>query len=172
MQTVAYTLAREKLHDIVDGINDEINTATAEVNYAAYLLQTDIQKVTDFNALAKTTFAFLQTKANILPSTEAVFWANMQGDLVRSIIENNAITTEVIKWHQPLATRYITIYNAQGGLRIRHSTAKTYDYDPRQQPWFKQAIANKKTIATDLYQYVNFNVPAWGDDNCCTCLSR
>lgn len=141
-EAVAFKIMGERSESIDRRIDTEVTAVKSEAQYTAYLLQSGLQNLDDFPALSKITYGFLKTQASILPSVQAVFYGNQQGDFVRSAIQNNgSVTSQVIKFHKP---------------------SKISVYDPRQRPWYIQAQAAKQTITTDLDQYANFGQPAWG----------
>lgn len=154
IKTIAYKLASERSIDLDKGINDELATAKSEANYAVYLLQSWQQNSANLIDIAKITQGVLQTKAKVLPSVASIFWANTQGDLVRSKLKKDgSIETEIMKFHKNQPEKNKSTHNIN---------ANTFPYDPRERPWYRQAILAKSPIVTDLYQFVNYSIPAWG----------
>lgn len=162
IERVAFRLMNEQAVIVDRTINDEINAAQAETEYGAYVLQTSEQYAKNLSNIAHLTTGILKTKAQLLPGVQSVFFANEQGDFVRSILsKNNVVLSEVTNFHEPMKDRKIFVADSLPNVFIKGSS-KSVDFDPRTRPWYIATKQERKPIVTDVYQYSALEARFWG----------
>ena len=151
IEKIAFRLISEHATVVDKAINNQINAAKAEIEYGAYLLQSNTQYSKNLTNIENLTTGILKTKSALLPGVRSVFFANEQGDFVRSLItENGTVESEIIKFHEPMKNRELSIYNSGKKADLVKGSTKNADFDPRMRPWYTATKVARVRLRYDV----------------------
>lgn len=155
-------ISNQIMNEVISNVSNEITThisaAKVETEYNSYLIQSHFYSEAELKNISDKTFGIMKIKSKNLSEVESADWGDEFGNFVISAkIDVDQIRTDIVDRSKLPINVMTTYYNSNSNLTSSStSLEKSYFFDPRERPWYKDAKLKRHTVISDPFVGIYF----------------